>query len=151
MSIHTHSEVGQTRRLRVLSDVLDVKLAAEDTAGRHTLFEVHTPPGSGVPALHTHPPSETFYVLEGKYEIYVAGPAGPQAIRATPGDAVHIPAGAPHGYKNVGERPGRMLALFDPPGRMHALFEALHGDEPDPDRLQHILERHEVVMLPPGR
>lgn len=63
---------------------------------------------------------------------------------------MHIPAGAPHGYKNVGARPARMLALFEPPGRMHDLFEALHADEPAPDRLQQVLAQHEVALLPPG-
>jgi hypothetical protein len=63
---HTHSVAGQTRRLRALGQVAEVRLTADDTPGGHALFEVHSPPGSGVPELHTHPPSETFYVLEGR-------------------------------------------------------------------------------------
>jgi quercetin dioxygenase-like cupin family protein len=139
---------AEHRRLRVLGEVVEVKLSAADTAGAYALFEVHSPPGSGVPALHTHPSQETFYVLEGEYELYAAGPDGPQAVQATPGSVAHVPAGAPHGYKNVGETPGRVLAIFEPPGRMQELFEAVDAEQPGADRLGDLFEQHDVVVLP---
>jgi quercetin dioxygenase-like cupin family protein len=128
---HPHVAAGEARTLRVLGDELAIALPEEATGGAFALFEVRSPPGGGAAPLHTHPPQETFYVLEGDYEVYGAGPGGPYAIRAAAGDVVHVPGGAPHGYRNVGDLPGRMLAVFEPPGRMLELFEALDGEPPE--------------------
>jgi quercetin dioxygenase-like cupin family protein len=143
----THVGSGRGRALDVLSEAVEVKLGGADTGGAYALFEIYCPPGGGFAPLHTHPPQETFYVLEGEFEFYGTGPDGPCATAAAAGSAVHVPAGAPHGYKNVGGAPGRLLAIFEPPGRMQELFEALDR-APAPEQLGEILAEHDIVVLP---
>lgn len=143
---HAHVPSGRGRILRILDERIEVKLAERDTAGADAVFEVRSPPGSGPPVLHTHPPQETFYVLEGEFEVYGAGPDGPYAVRATAGDGAHVPGGVQHGDRNAGDRAGRVLAIFEPPWRMRELFEALDG-RPE-DRLLEIAAQH--GLGPPG-
>jgi quercetin dioxygenase-like cupin family protein len=160
---HVHVPSQEGRLLRVLSDIVEIKLSAAETNGAYMLFEIDTPPEGGASVLHTHEPQETFYVLDGTYEFGGIGPDGPYVIRATAGAAVQIPAGAPHGYKNVGETPARALVLIEPPGQMQALFEELHDavqsaepltapptDLPTLPRILEIFTKYGVVVLPPA-
>jgi quercetin dioxygenase-like cupin family protein len=131
---HVQVARGEGRLLRVLSDIAEIKLTGAETGGAYALIEVRTPPQGGASVLHTHPPQETFMVLEGTYEFKGIGSDGPYAIRAKSGTVVHVAGGEPHSYQNVGETPGRILMLFEPPGRMLDFFEELHAavDAPDP-------------------
>ena len=153
---------GEGRRLRVLSDIVEIKLTGAETNGAYVLIEVQTPPQGGASVLHTHPPQETFMILEGTYEFKGIGPDGPYAVRAGAGAVVHVPGGVPHSYQNVGEAPARILMLFEPPGRMLDFFEELHAavtnaepltappeDLPSLERTLAIFEQYDVVILPP--
>ena len=159
---HLKRARGDGRMLRVLSDIVEIKLAGAETGGAYALIEVQTPPQGGAAVLHTHPPQETFIVLEGVYEFKGIGPDGPYAIRAEAGGVVHVPGGAPHSYQNVDEAPGRILMLFEPPGHMLDFFEELHGavvnadpltappaDLPSLERTLAIFEQYDVIILPP--
>jgi quercetin dioxygenase-like cupin family protein len=158
---HLHVGSSQGQRFRVMTDTVQVKLEATQTNGAYTLYEIRSPSGSGPAALHTHPPQETFFVLEGTYEFYGVDERGEYALRAHPGDVVHIPAGAPHGFKNVGKESGRVLALYEPPGEMQAFFEAMHAAVHHPHPLEaplsalpdehtalEIHQRHALEFLP---
>ena len=160
---HLHRPRGAGRHLRVLSDIVEVKLTGAETDGAYALIEVQTPPQGGAAILHTHPPQETFLVLEGTYEFQGLGPEGPYALRAGAGAVVHVPGGAPHSYQNVGEGPARILMLFEPPGRMIAFFEELHAavanadpltappeDLPGLERTLAIFEQYDVAIVPPA-
>lgn len=97
-----------------------ILLRAEHTGQVFSIVEVTTPPGGG-PGPHVHErESETFYVLEGEYEIVVAG----ESVRAEPGVLVHSPSGVAHGFRNVGASPARMLCTFAP-GGAEKMFEEL--------------------------
>ena len=161
--LHEHLAKGEGRHLRVLADIVVVKLTGAETNGAYSLVETRTPPLGGAAMLHTHPPQETFIILEGTYEFKGVGPDGPYAIRAGAGDMVHIAAGASHSYQNVGDTPARSLLLFEPPGRMIDFFEELHRavnnadpltaqaeDLPSLERTLAIFERYDVVVLPPA-
>lgn len=160
---HEHRARGEGRHLRVLADIVDVKLTGAETNGAYSLVETRTPPQGGASMLHTHPPQETFIILEGTYEFKGIGPDGPYAIRAGAGDVVHIAAGAPHSYQNIGDAPARSLLLFEPPGRMIDFFEDLHlavanadpltapaEDLPSLGRTLAIFDQYDVVVLPPS-
>ena len=99
---HTNVTAGGGQSYLVFTDIITVKVTGADTDGKYLIVEAVSPPGSGPSFLHTHPPQETFHVLEGAYEIYGRNAEGKYAVSATPGMMVHVPGGEPHGFKNVG-------------------------------------------------
>jgi quercetin dioxygenase-like cupin family protein len=160
---HLNRASGEGRRLRVLTDIVEIKLSGAETNGAFELIESHTPPQGGAAMLHTHPPQEPFVVVEGTFEFGGVGPDRPYTVRAGAGSVVHIPAGAPHGYQNVGDGPGRILMLFEPAGIMLDFFEELHAvvdsadpltapmdDLPSMERILEICARHGLNFLPPA-
>lgn len=110
-----HVKHGDGERINVLGEGLRVLLSSSDTRPSVSLLEVSSPPGSGPPALHTHPPMEALYVLEGTYQINQLGPNGPEELLVSAGDAVYVPGGVPHNYRNAGESTARMLVIFTDP------------------------------------
>ena len=80
-------------------------------------------PGGGMPR-HTNAVEHEQYVLEGQGRITI----GEVVHEVGPGDVVYIPAGTPHGYRNVGERPFVFLcAVPNRPDRVMVLEEAPPG------------------------
>ncbi|HZG35626.1 MAG TPA: cupin domain-containing protein [Gaiellaceae bacterium] len=69
------------------------------------LFELA--PGSALPS-HTDSAEETLLVLRGEGEATI----GDETARLTAGQAAVVPASAPHGIRNVGEEPLRVLGFF---------------------------------------
>lgn len=155
--VHVGPTAGEM--VDVLGEVLTFKLGSATTGGALSLAAVASQPGGGPPALHTHPPLEALYVLEGEYEISGLGAEGPFAVRATPGSVIYVPPGVPHNYKNVGATPGRMLAIFTSP-TMEAFQKELAAagaglapaGPPDLAKLMPVLEKYEVAFVgpPPG-
>jgi quercetin dioxygenase-like cupin family protein len=131
---HPYVPAGQGQKWRVITEIVEAKLTEEDTNGAYTVFEVRAPPGGGPALLHTHAPQETFYILEGTFEFGGLRSEGRYGIRASTGAVVHIPAGALHGFQNVGDAPGRVLVVYEPPGLMQSFFATMHAavDHPDP-------------------
>ena len=117
-----HIYIGASETTIVMGEHISVKVPGEATGGAYVVLEEVAPPGGGPSFLHTHPPQETFYVLEGEFEIYGQNQNGKYATRATPGMAIHVPGGVPHGFKNVGQTPGRLLTIFQPAGVMERFF-----------------------------
>jgi quercetin dioxygenase-like cupin family protein len=141
----------------VMGDVATFKLTSEVTGGTLILAEVATPPGGGPAALHTHPPREAFYVLEGEYEISGMGEDGSFTIRATPGSVVYVPPGAPHNFKNVGATTGRLLIVYNSPvmeafPRELAVATAGHGPDnpPDPAKLMPVFTKFDIAFVGPS-
>ena len=58
------------KALFVLGDVVTLKLSTAETNSAYSLIEIMSVPGGGPAFLHTHGPQETFWILEGDYEIY---------------------------------------------------------------------------------
>ncbi len=67
---------GEGRTVMVGADLVTFKVTDGQTGGDYSVFEVVVPPFSGPPALHTHPPQETFYIQEGEFEITGLGADG---------------------------------------------------------------------------
>jgi quercetin dioxygenase-like cupin family protein len=105
-----------------------IKLTAAETRGEMTVLEVLAPAGLGAP-LHVHyTEDETFFVLEGEVTFEVAG----ERIVAGPGDCVFGPREVPHRF-DVGDRPARMLWLFNPGGfEEFVLASSVPAEEMDP-------------------
>jgi uncharacterized cupin superfamily protein len=73
---------------------------------------MHIPPGGGPPA-HRHDFEETFILLEGEIEATFRGQKS--TVRA--GDTLHIPANAPHQFRNASTAPVRLLCICSPAGQ----------------------------------
>jgi uncharacterized cupin superfamily protein len=70
-------------------------------------------PDGGGPPTHRHDFEEMFTLLEGELEFVFRGEK--QIVRA--GSTVNIPANAPHVFKNVSGKTGRMLCMCTPAGQ----------------------------------
>jgi quercetin dioxygenase-like cupin family protein len=71
-----------------------------------SFFLVDAPPGTG-PSLHRHPYAEVFIVQDG--EVTVTDGDNERVVGA--GNVIVVPAGEPHGFKNDGDGPLRLLAI----------------------------------------
>ncbi|MEI8019261.1 MAG: quercetin 2,3-dioxygenase [Schlesneria sp.] len=92
--------------------LVTVKVKAADTGGAYLVFEDLIPPGAG-PVPHTHTrEDETFFVLEGELRAWLGG----KQYDVKAGDFVHMPRGVPHSFKNVSEKPTRLLLSYTPGG-----------------------------------
>jgi quercetin dioxygenase-like cupin family protein len=98
--------------LGVVGDTYTVLVSGAETAGRYTLIDMHVPPGGGPPP-HRHDFEEMFTVLDGEIELTFRG----ASAVATAGDTINVPANAPHVFRNVSERPARLLCLCSPAGQ----------------------------------
>ena len=87
-------------------------LSGADTAGRYALIDMHVLPGGGPPP-HRHDFEESFTVLSGEIEATFRGTKS--VVRA--GQTLHVPANAPHSFKNTSDAPARLLCVCSPPGQ----------------------------------
>ncbi|MBC7784281.1 MAG: cupin domain-containing protein [Burkholderiales bacterium] len=99
------------RHVAVVGDVYTILLSGRDTAGRYALIDMFVPPDGGPPP-HRHDFEEMYHVLEGEVEVMFRGV---KSI-AHSGETVNFPANAPHAFKNVSQRPARLLCMVSPPG-----------------------------------
>ncbi len=151
-----HMMPGSGEVIGVMGEVVRVLLPSSATNSALALVEIDSPPGGGPPALHTHPPMEVFYVLEGEVEFSQMGSDGPESFVAGPGSVVHVPSGVPHNYKNVGTSNSRMLGLFTTPD-MEQFFRDMSAAAtdgagnpivpPDVPKLMAVMAKHEVALL----
>ena len=101
---------GAGESLHVLLDAATFKVSPRDGAGRFSLVEVTTAPGSGVPA-HVHVDSdEALYVLEGTYAVRI----GDMRHLLESGACAFVTRGTPHAYVNAGVGPARLLLVSSP-------------------------------------
>jgi quercetin dioxygenase-like cupin family protein len=102
----------------VVGDVYTILVAGKQTAGRYALIDMFVPPGGGPPP-HRHDFEEMFHVLEGEVEVLFRGARSTARAGAT----VNIPANAPHAFKNVADKPARLLCLVSPAGEEQFFLE----------------------------
>lgn len=103
---------GSLVHIGLAGDTYTILLTGKDTAGRYCLIDMHIPPGGGPPPHH-HDFEETFTILEGELEFTFRG------VKQTVGSGgtVHIPANAPHMFRNAAAEPARMLCTCSPAGQ----------------------------------
>jgi mannose-6-phosphate isomerase-like protein (cupin superfamily) len=117
---------GQGELIRAAGVEHLFRLTGAQTGGRFGFEEFTLPPGAmgARPHVH-HGHDEYFYVLDN--ELTVHDGAGEVAVG--PGSLVAALRGAPHGFRNAGERPVRGLCLYTPAGyedyfrQVHAAVE----------------------------
>jgi quercetin dioxygenase-like cupin family protein len=86
---------GQGRSIDLGNFAMSVKATAEQTGGHFSLLEATEPAGFG-PPLHVHrDASESFYVLEGEYTVFL----GQRQFTCPAGSFIFMPAGTPHSFR----------------------------------------------------
>jgi len=163
MSTHErHFSLGpnEGKALFVLGDVVTYKVTATQSDDAYFLTEIVSGPGGGPAFLHTHVPQETFWILEGEYEVYGQDENGEKyAISAPIGSTVHVAGNIPHGFKNVGNTMGKVLALYAPVIHQPEFFEEIGvpmdssvapmpvDQMPSAERIIEVLGKHEMRLL----
>ena len=98
--------------LGVVGDTYTVLLSGDDTAGRYCLIDMHVPPDGGPPP-HRHDFEETFTLVDGEIEFTFRG----KKMVAHAGETVHVPANAPHQFRNASKEAARLMCLCSPAGQ----------------------------------
>jgi quercetin dioxygenase-like cupin family protein len=98
--------------ISVAGGTYTILVTGKDTGGRYCLIDMLIPPGGGPPP-HRHDFEEMFTILDGEIEFTFRG----EARRAGAGSTVNIPANAPHSFKNMSNKPARLLCMCLPAGQ----------------------------------
>lgn len=109
---------GELPHIGIVGDTYTILLSGRDTAGRFCLIDMHIPPEGGPPP-HRHDFEETFSLLEGELEFTFRSVK--QIVRA--GETIHIPANAPHQFRNSSAEPARLLCICSPAGQEEFFME----------------------------
>ena len=121
----------------IVGDTYTVLLSGKETAGRFCLIDMHVPPGGGPPA-HRHDFEETFTLLEGELEVTFRGIT--QTARSP--ITIHIPANAPHQFRNSSAQPARLLCICSPAGRKISSWSSARWSPLAPRLLGHSTMPH---------
>lgn len=135
------------RTLNAFGEEVTILLDGERTDGKLTMWTGITPPGGGPPPHYHSNEDETFYVLEGRVGFLVNG----EWHEVGPGDSAFMPRGVVHTFKNVGDRPCRMLITTTPSG-FEKFFarcaeEFARSAKPDMSRLIEIGAEHGIHFV----
>jgi mannose-6-phosphate isomerase-like protein (cupin superfamily) len=129
------------------------KATSEETGGAYGLLEHLLPPGDASTWHIHHTEDETFYVVEGTMTIGV----GEERITVGPGGYAFGPRGIPHGFRNAGSTPARVLLMATPAG-FERFVRALavpvepgvpHPVPPDMGQLIAVAAEHQIEILGP--
>lgn len=95
-----------------------MRVSALNGAAQLCIFEQWCDPGMGAPN-HLHAVEEVLTVLDGTAEVW----QGDERATLTKGQSALIPAGRPHGFRNVGTGTLHMQSIIASP-----VFEAAYDD-----------------------
>jgi mannose-6-phosphate isomerase-like protein (cupin superfamily) len=100
------------KTFKVFGDRVDVLVNSATSNGTSAAVVQYVRPGGGPPP-HSHTnEDETFYVLEGDFEILSEG----QWLPMAKDEAICGTRGKIHTFRNSGETPGRILVFITPAG-----------------------------------
>jgi quercetin dioxygenase-like cupin family protein len=125
-------------------------LRGADTGGLFSFYEVSVPPGEGS-LFHVHEDmDETFYVIEGEFQIRIDG----SVHQAPAGVLVYGPRGVGHSFLNTSHQTSRMLCIATP-GGIEGFFEELSdlvAEDPPPEweQLRALAAQHRIIASAPG-
>lgn len=125
-------------------NALRFKVSSQDTGGRLFILEA-TNTAKGGPPRHLHyEQEEWFHVLEGEYLFEV----GANRTRLTAGDSLLAPRMVPHVWAHVGDKPGRVVMVFQPAGKMEPYFEVV-ATRPELQQDAGVLAAHGMRLIGP--
>jgi quercetin dioxygenase-like cupin family protein len=103
----------------VLGDHVEILVASAVTNGASTTLLEISPPGGGPPPHRHDHEDETFFIVEGEYELLVDG----NWVKGSRGDAFYRSRGTVHAFRNCGTTTGKILIVVQPGGFEHYLEE----------------------------
>jgi quercetin dioxygenase-like cupin family protein len=140
---------GEGQAIWMLGGLYEVKVGGDESGGTMTVMEMTIPPGMGPPP-HTHPGTESVYVLDGTLTYHI----GDKDHEGRPGSVFHIPAGVVENFEPTGDKPLRVLVVYTPGGIEGFFLEygevAKSRDLPPPDESPPDLERLTAVAARHG-
>ena len=117
----------------ILGHVVTVKLHNWDGNGNY-VFELISPPGSGIPP-HVHKnEDEVMYILGGELEVMI----GEEVIKGNPGDCLNLVRNVPHAYTNKGKTDTKTLWYISAGRGFEEFFNELRQFPPGPPDMQKI-------------
>jgi quercetin dioxygenase-like cupin family protein len=134
--------------------LMDVKATAEETGGALSVIDSWLTAAANPPMHVHHAEDESYLVLEGEVEFFLAG-SEPKLAR--PGDFVFGPRGVPHRFEV--RSPEARVVVFTTPGGGDRFFRAMgqpapsatlpEPQEPDIPRVVAVAAAHDIEILPP--
>jgi quercetin dioxygenase-like cupin family protein len=121
---------GEGTAFWMLGGLYEVKASSDETGGEMTVMQMTMPAGLGPPP-HTHPGTESVYVLDGNLRYHIAG----ETFEGGPGSFFHIPQGVLENFEPVTDC--RVLVVYTPGG-----IESFFAEAGEP------AERREVPPAP---
>jgi quercetin dioxygenase-like cupin family protein len=103
---------AKLRHISVAGGTYTILVSGAQTGGRYCLIDMLVPSAGGPPP-HRHDFEEMFTILDGEIELTFRG----EVHHAGTGSTVNIPANAPHSFKNISDRPARLLCMCTPAGQ----------------------------------
>jgi quercetin dioxygenase-like cupin family protein len=104
--------LSPVKSFKVFGERVEILVTGEMTGGLSMTAIQTSPPGGGPPP-HSHKnEDETFYVVEGEYELLRDG----VWVKAGLGEAFHSKRGSIHTFRNAGTTTGKMLIFVAPAG-----------------------------------
>ncbi|QDG75522.1 cupin domain-containing protein [Labrenzia sp. PHM005] len=126
-----------------------ILLSGNQTDGTLAIFEDDVHPGQG-PARHIHrDQDETFFFLEGEFDVEIAG----ERHHMKPGDVGFVPRGTVHAFKNVGSTVGKLRYILSPAGTFEEFIPSIHAILTDgtqsQDAIAGLAGKHGMEMVGP--
>jgi quercetin dioxygenase-like cupin family protein len=112
---------GKSEVWDVFGERIICKVKAEETSGKFSIVEETSPVGGVVPPHFHNETDEAIYVIEGEYEFT----RGEETIIGSKGDTLFIPRKTTHSFRNLGDKPGKLLAVISPSG-FEGFFEEIN-------------------------
>jgi quercetin dioxygenase-like cupin family protein len=118
-----------------------------DQADGASCLEFAAAPGFDT-GLHVHRKlEETFYVLEGEFELRT----GEEVRRALPGSVMFVPSGVPHGFSNPTDGPAKLLLVMSPADFDRYFVELAEilarSGAPDSDAIEALRRKYDTEQL----
>jgi quercetin dioxygenase-like cupin family protein len=141
-----HATPDNGIKVNLLGIPSTIRIHGRDTAGAVCVIELRDQPGGGAP-MHIHQrEDETFHVIEGDYEFTCGG----ETFVAKPGTTVFGPRGVAHGYRYLGQTPGRIL-LFVAPAGIEKWFEEVGAlEKQEIPAVIELGKKYGLEFLPPA-
>ena len=135
--------------------LMDVKASSEDTGGALSVIDSWLTPAANPPMHVHHSGDESFYVLEGEVEFFLAGA---EPVVARPGDFVFGPRGVPHRFEI--RTPQARILLIGTPGGVDNFFRQMGEpavapelpvpQPPDVERVVAVGAANDIEIIPPA-
>jgi mannose-6-phosphate isomerase-like protein (cupin superfamily) len=126
-----------------------IKLSGVDTSGAVAVLEVQTDHDFSTPVHVHHVENESFYAIEGEYEIKV----GDEMFHLKPGGNVYAPKLMPHAISQVSPAGGKLIVVVQPAGEIEAfsvdLFKLVSSGTRDGATLKAVFLKHDMDVVGP--